>query len=209
MIIWKNKRDCLTVTVRNYIPVGYEIIEKLLYLSNLPILTYLIYSVLHQFIKDFYNETMIEIYDWTPDEEHLTILYSLTVSIFAIGGMTGALLVGKLVTRYGRSVADVWMFFFFFLIQSQTQSVLMHVKFHNHKCLYFWLFEASCSLIWVTVCPNRKGTLVRSSILVFVGGSMMGFSRWCKMPAMVIFGRFITGVHSGRTGTCVSSPQRE
>ncbi|XP_023277763.1 solute carrier family 2, facilitated glucose transporter member 5-like [Seriola lalandi dorsalis] len=97
-----------------------------------------------QFIKDFYNETMVEIYDWAPDEEHLTVLYSLTVSIFAIGGMTGALLVGKLVTRFG-----------------------------------------------------RKGTLVRSSALVFIGGALMGFSRWCKMPAMVIFGRFITGVHSG------------
>lgn len=38
------------------------------------------------------------------DEKLLTILYSLTVSIFAIGGMIGALLVGKLVTKYGRSV---------------------------------------------------------------------------------------------------------
>lgn len=45
---------------------------------------------------------MIESYDWTPEEELLTVLYSLTVSIFAIGGMVGALLVGKLVTKYGR-----------------------------------------------------------------------------------------------------------
>lgn len=51
---------------------------------------------------------MIENYDWTPDERHLTVLYSLTVSIFAIGGMTGALLVGRLVTRFGRLVC-VWM----------------------------------------------------------------------------------------------------
>lgn len=97
-----------------------------------------------QYIKDFYNETMIEMYDWTPDESLLTVLYSLTVSIFAIGGMTGALLVGKLVTAFG-----------------------------------------------------RKGTLVRSTVLVFVGGGLMGFSRWCRNPAMVIVGRFITGVHSG------------
>jgi len=97
-----------------------------------------------QYIKDFYNETMIETYDWAPDEELLTVLYSLTVSIFAIGGMTGALLVGRLVTKYG-----------------------------------------------------RKGTLVRATVLVFIGGALMGFSRACRLPAMVIIGRFITGVHSG------------
>ncbi|XP_068585111.1 LOW QUALITY PROTEIN: solute carrier family 2, facilitated glucose transporter member 9-like [Cebidichthys violaceus] len=97
-----------------------------------------------QYIKDFYNETMVERYDWAPDEELLTVLYSLTVSIFAIGGMIGALLVGRLVTKYG-----------------------------------------------------RKGTLVRSTVLVFIGGALMGFSRACRMPAMVIVGRFITGVHSG------------
>ncbi|CAK6962850.1 solute carrier family 2 member 15b [Scomber scombrus] len=97
-----------------------------------------------QYIKDFYNETMIETYDWAPDEELLTVLYSLTVSVFAIGGMTGALLVGRLVTKYG-----------------------------------------------------RKGTLVRSAVLVFIGGALMGFSRACRLPAMVIIGRFITGVHSG------------
>ncbi|XP_068607064.1 solute carrier family 2 member 15b [Brachionichthys hirsutus] len=97
-----------------------------------------------QFIKKFYNETLMENYSWTPDEEVITILYSLTVSIFAIGGMIGALLVGRLVTKYG-----------------------------------------------------RKGTLVRATVLVFIGGALMGFSRQCRMPAMVIIGRFITGIHSG------------
>ncbi|KAK5604423.1 hypothetical protein CRENBAI_017720 [Crenichthys baileyi] len=97
-----------------------------------------------EYIKAFYNETLTERHHWTPDEHFLTILYSLTVSIFAIGGMTGALLVGRLVTKYG-----------------------------------------------------RKGTLVRATMLVFIGGSLMGFSRWFRNPFMVIAGRFITGVHSG------------
>ncbi|KAF6739111.1 Solute carrier family 2, facilitated glucose transporter member 9 [Oryzias melastigma] len=97
-----------------------------------------------QYIKAFYNETLLERHDQPPDEHLLTVLYSITVSIFAIGGMTGALLVGRLVTKYG-----------------------------------------------------RKGTLVRSTMLVFVGGALMGFSRWFRNPAMVIAGRFITGVHSG------------
>lgn len=54
------------------------------------------------------------------------------------------------------------------------------------------------------MCPNRKGTLVRATVLVFIGGLLMGFSRACRMPAMVIIGRFITGVHSGRAPCCLS-----
>lgn len=58
----------------------------------------------HQYIKKFYNETLVDEYGSIPDENFITVLYSLTVSIFAIGGMVGALLVSRLVTRYGRSV---------------------------------------------------------------------------------------------------------
>ncbi|XP_059903415.1 solute carrier family 2, facilitated glucose transporter member 5-like [Gadus macrocephalus] len=97
-----------------------------------------------QYIKDFYNETITERYGWSLDERAVTLLYSLTVGIFAIGGMVGSLLVGTLVTKFG-----------------------------------------------------RKGTLVRSTGLVFVAGALMGFSRACRFPAMVIIGRFITGIHSG------------
>nr|XP_057930494.1 solute carrier family 2 member 15b [Doryrhamphus excisus] len=97
-----------------------------------------------QYIKAFYNETLREEYNWIPDDKHLTLLYSLTVSIFAIGGMIGALLVGKLVTKYG-----------------------------------------------------RKGTLVKSTVLVFLGGTLIGLSRAWREPSMVIIGRFIVGVHSG------------
>lgn len=43
----------------------------------------------------------------------------------------------------------------------------------------------------------RKGTVVNTSMLVFIAGSLMGFSRICGSPEMVIFGRFITGIHSG------------
>ncbi|KAM4603802.1 solute carrier family 2 member 15b [Polymixia lowei] len=97
-----------------------------------------------EYIKDFYNQTMLERYGWSLDEGALILMYSLTVSIFAIGGMVGALLVGTLVTKYG-----------------------------------------------------RKGTLVRSTVLVFLAGALMGFSKACRFPVMVIVGRFITGIHSG------------
>ena len=36
------------------------------------------------------------------DSEALTLMYSLTVSVFAVGGLVGSLMVGILVTRFGR-----------------------------------------------------------------------------------------------------------
>ncbi|XP_069609852.1 solute carrier family 2, facilitated glucose transporter member 9-like isoform X2 [Ranitomeya imitator] len=95
-------------------------------------------------IKAFYNNTWLQRYGESLPSSPLTILYALTVSIFAIGGMLGSLLVGVLVSRFG-----------------------------------------------------RKGTVIKSSPLVFIAGALMGFSRIAGSPEMVIFGRFITGIHSG------------
>ncbi|KAL4625041.1 solute carrier family 2, facilitated glucose transporter member 9-like isoform X1 [Arapaima gigas] len=96
------------------------------------------------YIKEFYNRTIVRRNGTGVSEKTLTVMYSLTVSVFAIGGLVGSLLVGMLVTKFG-----------------------------------------------------RRGTVVNSTVLVFVAGSLMGFSRICGSPEMVILGRFITGIHSG------------
>ncbi|XP_064419207.1 solute carrier family 2, facilitated glucose transporter member 9-like [Latimeria chalumnae] len=95
-------------------------------------------------IKNFYNETWFLRYGHPMTPSTLTVLYSFTVSIFAIGGLVGSLLVGMLVSRFG-----------------------------------------------------RKGTLVNSTVLVFLAGVLMGFSKVINSLEMVIIGRFITGIHSG------------
>ncbi|NXD75439.1 GTR9 protein, partial [Halcyon senegalensis] len=96
-------------------------------------------------IKTFYNITWSQRYGHGLAPSPLTLLYSLTVSIFALGGLVGSLLVGVLVERYG-----------------------------------------------------RNGTLSRSALLVLLAGGFMGFSRELASPEMVIIGRSITGLHSGR-----------
>ncbi|MGH0117190.1 UNVERIFIED_CONTAM: hypothetical protein FKN15_046111 [Acipenser sinensis] len=95
-------------------------------------------------IKEFYNRTWLSRNHTGLSEETLTLLYSFTVSVFAIGGLLGSLLVGMLVTKFG-----------------------------------------------------RKGTLVYCTVLVFIAGALMGFSRICHSLEMVIIGRFVTGIHSG------------
>uniref|UniRef100_A0A673GYS2 Solute carrier family 2 member 15b n=1 Tax=Sinocyclocheilus rhinocerous TaxID=307959 RepID=A0A673GYS2_9TELE len=55
-----------------------------------------------EYIKDFYNQTIVRRNGSGVDEETLTLIYSVTVSIFAIGGLVGSLTVGMQVTRFGR-----------------------------------------------------------------------------------------------------------
>ncbi|NWV11147.1 GTR9 protein, partial [Ptilonorhynchus violaceus] len=104
-------------------------------------------------IKAFYNATWSQRYGHGLAPGPLTLLYSLTVSIFALGGLVGSLLVGVLVERYG-----------------------------------------------------RNGALSRSALLVLLAGGFMGFSRELGSPEMVIIGRSITGLHSGRCSLGCTQP---
>ncbi|XP_039216177.1 solute carrier family 2, facilitated glucose transporter member 9 isoform X3 [Crotalus tigris] len=54
------------------------------------------------FIKKFYNETWKRRYNQSITEQSLTLLWTLTVSIFAIGGLVGALIVTPAVKYFGR-----------------------------------------------------------------------------------------------------------
>ncbi|NWZ35441.1 GTR9 protein, partial [Brachypodius atriceps] len=56
-------------------------------------------------IKAFYNATWSRRFGHGLAPGPLTLLYALTVSIFALGGLGGSLLVGVLVERYGRNGA--------------------------------------------------------------------------------------------------------
>uniref|UniRef100_A0A4W5KL07 Solute carrier family 2, facilitated glucose transporter member 5 n=1 Tax=Hucho hucho TaxID=62062 RepID=A0A4W5KL07_9TELE len=64
----------------------------------------------HQtYIKAFYNQTMVARNGTGLDDKKLTLFYSVTVSVFAIGGMVGSLMVGMLVTRFGRITCLVFI----------------------------------------------------------------------------------------------------
>ncbi|XP_069466132.1 solute carrier family 2, facilitated glucose transporter member 5 [Ambystoma mexicanum] len=54
------------------------------------------------FMMEFYNRTNIQRYNVSMNEDRLTLLWSLTVSLYPLGGFFGSLLVGVLVNRIGR-----------------------------------------------------------------------------------------------------------
>uniref|UniRef100_A0A452VI93 Solute carrier family 2, facilitated glucose transporter member 5 n=1 Tax=Ursus maritimus TaxID=29073 RepID=A0A452VI93_URSMA len=55
-----------------------------------------------ELMKAFYNETYYERNDHYINEFSLTLLWSVTVSMFPFGGFIGSLLVGPLVNKFGR-----------------------------------------------------------------------------------------------------------
>ncbi|KAM9454715.1 solute carrier family 2, facilitated glucose transporter member 9-like [Clarias gariepinus] len=57
-----------------------------------------------QYIKDFYNRTAARRNGSGLSTDSITVFYSITVSIFAIGGLVGSLTVGMLVTKFGRHI---------------------------------------------------------------------------------------------------------
>ncbi|XP_065130449.2 solute carrier family 2, facilitated glucose transporter member 9 [Paramisgurnus dabryanus] len=54
------------------------------------------------YIKTFYNKTWMSRYNEPIGDETVTLLWSITVSIFAIGGLVGALMVSLLIKVLGR-----------------------------------------------------------------------------------------------------------
>ncbi|XP_069755488.1 solute carrier family 2, facilitated glucose transporter member 9-like [Narcine bancroftii] len=67
------------------------------------------------YIKDFYNHSMVERYNQSLTHRDLVLLYSVTISVFAVGGMVGALLVGLLVSRFGQKSTLVYSTLLVFL----------------------------------------------------------------------------------------------
>ncbi|XP_054839885.1 solute carrier family 2, facilitated glucose transporter member 9-like [Eublepharis macularius] len=66
-------------------------------------------------IKAFYNATWSQRYGQGLNQGMLTLMYSLTVSVFALGGLVGSFPVGMLVTRYGRNGTLIGSSFLVFL----------------------------------------------------------------------------------------------
>ncbi|XP_014897323.1 solute carrier family 2, facilitated glucose transporter member 5 isoform X2 [Poecilia latipinna] len=54
------------------------------------------------FMQDFYNKTYISRYNEPMAESLLTVLWSVTVSMFPLGGLFGSLMVAPLVNKLGR-----------------------------------------------------------------------------------------------------------
>ena len=62
------------------------------------------FVVCFQYIKAFYNESWERRHGHPIDSDTLTLLWSVTVSIFAIGGLVGTFLVKVIGKFLGRSV---------------------------------------------------------------------------------------------------------
>lgn len=56
----------------------------------------------HQHMMQFYNNTHLERYGRAMEDSLLTLLWSLSVSMYPLGGFFGSLMVAPLVNKLGR-----------------------------------------------------------------------------------------------------------
>ena len=70
-------------------------------LTVLKVLNYTVFPSL-QFIQTFINETFMERYDAQLEDYQVTLIWSIIVSIFSFGGLTGALIAGPMTIYFGR-----------------------------------------------------------------------------------------------------------
>ncbi|XP_073334507.1 solute carrier family 2 member 11, like [Pagrus major] len=54
------------------------------------------------FIKELVNKTCLHRYNVSLDESQVSLIWSITVSIFCLGGLLGSLVAGPLITKFGR-----------------------------------------------------------------------------------------------------------
>lgn len=64
--------------------------------------------VLFQFMQEFYNRTYLDRNGVPMDSSFQTLLWSLTVSMFPLGGFFGSLMVWPMVNNCGRYVTELF-----------------------------------------------------------------------------------------------------
>ena len=105
------------------------------------------------------------------DEGKKNWLWSVAVSIFAIGGMIGGFSGGFIANRYGRSVMA---------LHSPDLSFESRGMFHITNFSFY-----------------RKGGLMINNLLGIAGGCAMGFTKAAFSYELLILGRFLIGINCG------------
>ncbi|XP_034647346.1 solute carrier family 2, facilitated glucose transporter member 11-like [Trachemys scripta elegans] len=132
-------------------------------------------------IKRFINKTWLERYGSPLHQETITLLWSLIVSIYCVGGLLGCLCSGYLFVKYGKvqgpqqyKIHGVHLF-------KVTEEIFVG-KPDSH--LYF-------------ICCYRKKCLLCNNMLIMVTALHMGFSKTAKSFEMILIGRFLCGISAG------------
>lgn len=107
----------------------------------------------------------------TMKEDQLEDLYSIFVSIFAVGGMLGGFSGGMFANRFGRCS---------FIHQGE---IIFRFLTHFHLFL----------------CHSRKGGLLLNNLLGIAGGIILGVTKSTNFYELLILGRFIIGVNCGES----------
>ncbi|XP_017826160.4 solute carrier family 2, facilitated glucose transporter member 9 isoform X1 [Callithrix jacchus] len=130
------------------------------------------------YIKAFYNESWQRRHEHPIDPDTLTLLWSVTVSIFAIGGLVGTLMVKMIGKVLGSGVEATWEG------RGETQCRRL-TRLGSEKG----------ELVQVQV--GRKRTLLANNGFAISAALLMACSLQAGAFEMLIVGRFIMGINGG------------
>lgn len=147
-IFWCILKDALTVSACVILSLSHD------GWWNWKVFFYCVFLFL-QYIKAFYNKTWAERYKEPIAAETVTLLWSVTVSIFAIGGLCGALSVSFIIRVLGRYVDWLVLVIKLLCVRHLSQRCFFFLKLLSLRSFYFY-FHWGCFTI--LICFQFRGS---------------------------------------------------
>lgn len=85
-----------------------------------------VYSLSLQYIQNFVNETVHKRWGITLDVYQVTLIWTIIVSVFSLGGLTGALLAGPMSIHFGRYNFCCKILVYLYICVTCTVSIFLH-----------------------------------------------------------------------------------
>ncbi|XP_069015808.1 solute carrier family 2 member 11, like [Embiotoca jacksoni] len=141
------------------------------------------------FIKELMNKTCVQRYNFSLEPWHVSLIWSFTVSVFCIGGLLGSLLVGSLVSKFGRKrclLLNNFVAIFGAVLMILSQTAMSFEMIMVGRFLYGINSGVSLSahtMYLVECAPKRLRGMVGVTISTFISlgkfcGQLLGISEF-------------------------------
>lgn len=137
------------------------------------------FNLFMQFIQNFINETFQERWGVQLEVYEVTLIWTLIVSIFSLGGFMGALVAGPMSIRFGR------------------YRNFIHIIVSRMNDIVHWM-KLSPLMFYPVLLLSRKKTMLVNNVFLLSSSLLALMSRTAKSFEMIIISRILVGINAGR-----------